>query len=191
MATAHAAAMDFRGYRRNALDLEGWKALAVKTAARADEVEKGLADLIGRELEFLSRRWPVNLPAEVIHADIFPDNVFFRDGKFAGFIDFYFSCTDYRAYDLALVINAWCFEAGNKWSQPKFKALMAGYDSIRDLTQAERHALSVLCRGAAVRILMTRLHDWLFHDPAHFVVPKDPREYIAKLKFHQHDHIAY
>jgi homoserine kinase type II len=191
VARAHGAAMDFRGYRHNTLDLAGWKALFEKTKDRADEVEKGLAALIGKELDFLTRRWPEHLPSEVVHADIFPDNVFFKDGKFAGFIDFYFSCTDYRAYDLALVINAWCFDADNKWNQSKFMGLMKGYNSERELTLQERRALTVLCRGAAVRILMTRLHDWLFHDPSHFVVPKDPKEYIAKLRHHQNDYVTY
>jgi homoserine kinase type II len=191
VAAAHGAAMDFRGYRHNALDLAGWKALFEKVEARADEVEKGLAALIKKELDFLTRRWPDHLPSEVIHADIFPDNVFFNDGKFAGFIDFYFSCTDYRAYDLALVINAWCFDANNKWNQSKFQGLMKGYESVRGLMTQEKHALTVLCRGAAMRILLTRLHDWIFHDPAHFVTPKDPKEYIAKLRHHQNDYVTY
>jgi homoserine kinase type II len=186
----HMASHDFRGYRANALSLGGWKELAEKTKDRADEVEKGLAAFIQKELAYLERMWPEHLPAAVIHADLFPDNVFFKDGKWSAFIDFYFSCNDFLAYDLALVINAWCFDANGKWNARKFFSLKKGYEAGRGLTDNEGHSLSVLCRGAAMRIMLTRLHDWLFHDPANFVVPKDPKEYLNKLRFHQHERIT-
>ncbi len=189
VARAHRAAEDFRGRRANALGIDGWKELAEKTRSRADTVEPGLAALIDRELDYLEEHWPPHLPRAVVHADIFPDNVFFRDGAFSGFIDFYFACNDYLAYDLALVVNAWCFDADGPWNAAKFAALMDGYGQGRTLTPEEKESMSVLCRAAAMRILMTRLHDWVFHNPADFVVPKDPKEYLNKLKFHQHDRL--
>ena len=184
-ACMHEAARSFEGKRPNGMGLPAWKDLAKKTKARADEAEAGLAGLIAEELAFLEKNWPKKLPKAAIHADIFPDNVFFRKDDLFGVIDFYFSCTDFLAYDRALAINAWCFDAKNQFKPARFGALMDSYQAVRELEPAEKEALPLLCRGAAMRILMTRLHDWLFHDPESFVKPHDPREYLAKLKFHQ------
>ena len=190
VARAHLAAADFQGRRPNALSLSEWRALADDTRSRADTVAPGLAAAVDGELAFLDENWPRRLPEAVVHADIFPDNVFFRDGRFAGFIDFYFACTEFLAYDLALTVNAWCFDAGGAWNQGKFEALMEGYGAHRGLTPEERGGFSILCRGAAMRILMTRLYDWVFHDPKDFVTPKDPAEYLNKLRFHQNARIV-
>jgi homoserine kinase type II len=183
----HEAAAGFNMSRKNSVGLPMWKELAKKAAGRADEVEKGLADLISGELEYLENNWPSGLPEAAVHADIFPDNVFFKDGKISGFIDFYFTATEYLAYDLALVINAWCFDTGNSFVRERFEALMNSYEAVRSLNDKEIKNLSVLCRGAAMRILITRLHDWLYHPPDAIAKPKDPREYIEKLLFHQND----
>ena len=183
----HLAAADFSQTRPNALSLRGWKELAQKSEDRADEVERGLAYFVETELSFLEKNWPRDLPRSVIHADIFPDNVFFKDGALSGVIDFYFSCTDFLAYDLALVINAWCFDAAWRFDPLKFKTFMDAYNEVRPLEERERQSLSLICRGAAMRILMTRLYDWINHDPKSFVKPHDPKDYIARLRFHQNE----
>ncbi len=184
VATMHEAAAKFPLMRPNSVSLKMWRELATKTSARAGEILNGLSDFIDLELTHIEENWPKDLPRAAVHADIFPDNVFFNDGKFSGIIDFYFTATDFLSYDLALIINAWCFDT-NQFVPERFQAFMKAYEALRPMRDDEREALTLLCRGAAMRILMTRLHDWLFHTPDAFVKPKDPREYIEKLKFHQ------
>jgi homoserine kinase type II len=154
-------------------------------AGRADTVTPGLAEGITRELAFLEAHWPTDLPVGLIHADLFPDNVFFRDGRLSGLIDFYFACTDMLAYDLSICLNAWCFEPDGAFNVTKARALLSGYRAERPLSPAEVAALPILARGNALRFLLTRLYDWLNHPPGAFVQPKDPLEYWRKLRFHQ------
>jgi len=185
LARMHLAGADFPHRRANALSLAGWQALAQGCQAQADQVQPGLAELIAEELEFLAQQWPAGLPEGVIHADLFPDNVFFRGEELSGLIDFYFACTDFLAYDLAICLNAWCFEADGAFNATKARALLAGYQGERPLSAAEVEALPTLARGSALRFLLTRLHDWLNHPPGAFVKPKNPIEYLRKLRFHQ------
>lgn len=185
MAAMHLAAEGFSIERPNALSLEGWKALWEKSAARADEVEKGLADEISSELAFLATHWPKDLPAGVIHADLFPDNVFFLGDELSGVIDFYFACNDLLAYDISICLNAWCFEKDHSFNLTKGMAILEGYRSIRPLSDAELAALPVLARGAALRFFLTRLYDWLTTPAGALVVKKDPLEYLRKLRFHR------
>lgn len=185
VARLHLAVADFKRERDNPLSLAGWKKLADKTRCEADHVQPDLAQMIDDELAWLSLHWPHALPRGAVHADIFPDNVFFRDDKVSALIDFYFSATDMLAYDLAIVINAWCFDQDYQFRSDCYRALMDGYQSIRLLSTAEEEAMPVLLRGAAVRFLMTRLHDFLFHDPENFVKPHDPVAFIERLKFFQ------
>jgi homoserine kinase type II len=128
--------------------------------------------------------WPQGLPTGHIHADLFPDNVFFLDGKLSGLIDFYFAATDVLAYDLAICLNAWCFEPDFSFNVTKARALLAAYGAIRPLSPAERSALPVLCQGAALRFLLTRLFDWLNTPDGALVTRKDPLEYLRRLRFH-------
>lgn len=190
LARMHDAALSFKQSRANTLGLAGWKALAERTAGQADHVEPGLARLISEELEFLERNWPEQLPRAVIHADLFPDNVLFSGEDVSGVIDFYFSCSDFLAYDLALVINAWCFDGHNRLDGERWDALRQAYQAARPLQTVEAESLSVLCRGAALRILLTRLYDWINHPAGALVRPKDPKEYSAKLRWHQHEKIG-
>lgn len=187
LARMHLAAKDYSGKRPNALSLAGWRKLFEKTAERADECWPGLRDSIENELHYLMREWPApaRLPAGVVHADLFPDNVFFRDGKLSGVIDFYFACNDSWMYDLTIAMNAWCFENDGAFNVTKARTLLAGYQSVRVLTDDERKYLPVLARGAALRFLLTRLHDWLFTVEGAVVMVKDPLEYYRKLQFHQ------
>ena len=145
----------------------------------------GLCGEIAKELDSLEKSWPRQLPQGVIHADLFPDNVFFLGDKLSGVIDFYFACTDTLFYDVAVCLNAWCFEADHSYNVTKGRALLNAYNKVRALSAAERTALPILARGAAIRFLLTRLVDWLAVPEGALVRPKDPLEYYRKLRFHQ------
>jgi homoserine kinase type II len=185
LAELHLAGVDFTMTRRNGLSVEGWRPLFEVAAARADTMASGLRDTIAGELAKLEREWPRDLPHGVIHADLFPDNVFFIGDRLSGLIDFYFACTDALAYDVAVCLNAWCFEPDLSYNMTKGRALLHGYMRERPLSAAETAALPILCRGAALRFLLTRLVDWLEVPPGALVRPKDPLEYYRKLRFHQ------
>ncbi len=186
LAQLHLAGRDFPMTRPNALSLEGWLPLFEAAEAQADTVAAGLAERTRRELDHLRAVWPADLPIGVIHADLFTDNVFFIGREVSGLIDFYFACTDALAYDLAICLNAWCFEADGSFNLTKGRALIAGYQSLRPLSEPEAAALPTLCRGSALRFMLTRLVDWLNVPPGALVRPKDPLEYDRKLAFHRH-----
>lgn len=185
LAAMHEGSLRFELNRKNALTVENWRPLFEMSGPRTDEVAPSLSEIISRELDFLEANWPHTLPRGVIHADMFPDNVFFLKDKLSGIIDFYFGCNDLLAYDIAICINAWCFEADHAFNVTKAKALLKGYRSVRKISEAEYENLPVLCRGSALRFLLTRLYDWLNVPPGALVTPKNPAEYIAKLHFHQ------
>jgi len=184
LAELHEAGRDFPLHRPNALSLAGWHTLANATLGEADGVQKGLAELIALSLKGLDAQWPTGLPSGVIHADLFPDNVLFLHDQVSGLIDFYFACNDAYAYDLAIMLNAWCFETDGAYNVTKGRALVNAYHARRPLSQAEFDALPVLARGAALRFLLTRLFDWLRRDPNALVRPKDPLDYSRRLRFH-------
>ena len=184
LAELHRAGSDFALKRPNALGPHGWRELASATHARADAIERNLSGLIADALGDLGENWPRDLPAGVIHADLFPDNVLFMQEKVSGLIDFYFACGDMYAYDLAVTLNSWCFEPDGAYNITKSKALIAAYQAGRPLTEQEAIALPILMRGAALRFLLTRLYDWLNPDPNALVRPKDPRDYAKRLRFH-------
>lgn len=184
LAGLHLAARGFGLRRENALSLAGWRKLFEGCRGKADRVEPGLEAEIEKALADLAARWPNDLPAGVIHADLFPDNVFFAGDAVTGLIDFYFACNDLLAYDVAICLNAWCFEADGSFNITKARALLQGYGRVRPLQAAEVEALPILARGAALRFLMTRLYDWLHQVEGALVKPKDPREYVRKLRFH-------
>jgi len=186
LAKMHLAGHGFAMSRANALSVSGWRPLFEQAAARADEVQHGLRGLIGKELDYLERGvWPNNLPLGVIHADLFPDNVFFLGDKVSGLIDFTFACNDMLAYDVAICLNAWCFEADCSFNVTKARAFLNAYERERALTEAEQQALPLLARGAALRFLLTRLVDVLNVPEGALVRPKDPLEYVRKLRFQQ------
>lgn len=189
-AQMHKAAQGFTLQRPNVLDLGGWKMLAAQTLADADRVIPTLARIVADEIGYLESSWPMTLPRGVIHADLFPDNVLFDGTSIGGVIDFYFSCTDYYAYDLAIIVNAWCFDPEGNFSDERYRAMIRAYESVRPLIPMERDAFPDLLRGAALRFLLTRLYDWINRDPQADVTPKEPHEYFAKLIFHQNERIA-
>ncbi len=178
VANMHIAVGDFREYRKNDMSLSKWVKIFEHIGEQADDIEKGLAKLIVDEIYFLADNWPFDLPSGVIHSDIFPDNVFFRDKEITGIIDFYFACNDFFAYDIAIIFNAWGIETDKKRQQ----LFLNAYEKIRPLSEDERKAMPILLRGAALRFLLTRSYDW-FHTPETAQVrKKDPKEYIRKLK---------
>jgi homoserine kinase type II len=181
----HLAGEGFPRTRPNALSVRGWRPLFEMCDGRADEVQPGLAGEIRRELDFVEAHWPRDLPAGVIHADLFPDNVFFLGGQLSGLIDFYFACNDMLAYDVGVCLNAWCFETDGSLNVTKARAFLSAYRTVRDFTAAEIEALPLLARGAALRFLLTRLYDWLTVPAGALVVPKDPVEYYKRLRFHR------
>jgi homoserine kinase type II len=185
LAKLHLAGEDFRLKRANALSIESWRPLYEHAKPRGASVRPGLCAEIAKELDALEKAWPRQLPQGVIHADLFPDNVFFLGTKLSGVIDFYFACIDTLFYDVAICLNAWCFEADHSYNVTKGRALLNAYNKVRALSEAERAALPILARGAAVRFLLTRLVDWLAVPDGALVRPKDPLEYYRKLRFHQ------
>ncbi|WP_159730386.1 homoserine kinase [Methylosinus sp. Ce-a6] len=185
LAQLHLSGADFPLRRANALSVGGWRPLYAPCAARAGEVAEDLGEIVAAELDQLERDWPKGLPEGVIHADLFPDNVFFLGDRISGLIDFYFACVDSLAYDLAVCLNAWCFDAAGTYDPEKGAALLDSYARARPLTAAEVEAFPLLARGAALRFLLTRFVDWLDVPPGALVRPKDPREYLARLRFHR------
>jgi homoserine kinase type II len=185
LAQLHCAGDSFAMTRPNSLGVGGWRRLYESCAERADEVMPGLADELGAELALFEASWPTGLPGGVIHADLFPDNVFFRDRALSGLIDFYFACTDSLAYDIAVCLNAWCFEPDVSFNVTKGRLLVSNYAAGRALSDAEIAALPMLARGSALRFLLTRLYDWLNQTAGALVRPKDPMEYLKKLRFHR------
>lgn len=181
----HAAAADFTGSRRNALDLAGWHELANKCGDHFDEIQPGLARRVADELAYMDANWPAALPHAVIHADLFPDNVLMHGDEVTGLIDFYFSCTDVRAYDLAVTHGAWCFDFdGSVYHADRAAALVKGYEESFGLNVAERAAFPVLCRGAALRFMLTRAYDWINTPPDALVTRKDPLAFLRRLDFY-------
>ncbi len=185
LAGFHEAGRDFPMRRANSLSVEAWRPLFEQAGAQAETVAPGLAARTRADLDRLEADWPRDLPVGVIHADLFTDNVFFIGDDLSGIIDFYFACTDALAYDLAICLNAWCFEADGRYDRSMGAAMIAGYEERRRLDPAEVEALPILARGAAMRFLLTRLVDWLNVPPGALVQPKDPLDYDRRLAFHR------
>jgi len=184
MAQLHLAGAGFAATRPNALGPAAWPALLDASRAGADSIQPGLAADLDSALARVTHAWPAALPRGHIHADLFPDNVFFLGGRVSGLIDFYFACTDLFAYDIAVCLNAWCFEPDFAFNATRARALLAGYETIRPLSDAERAALPVLAQGAALRFALTRAFDWLNTPAGAFVTRKDPLDYVRRLRFH-------
>ena len=184
LAELHLAGADYPPRRPNALGPHGWMPLLERSRSRANEVQPGLAAELDQALSGILAAWPSGLPVGHIHADLFPDNVFFLQGRLSGLIDFYFAATDILAYDLAVCLNAWCFEPDYAFNATKSRSMLIAYNAVRPLSGAERAVLPVLCQGAAIRFLLTRLYDWLNTPPGALVTRKDPLEFLRRLRFH-------
>jgi homoserine kinase type II len=185
LAKLHLAGQTFTMTRKNALSVPGWRPLHEAAKGGADTIAPGLTAEVDAELNALDSSWPRDLPSGIIHADLFPDNVFFLGKQLSGVIDFYFACNDALAYDIAICLNAWCFEIDNSFNITKARALLRAYAGLRPFTDQEYDALPILARGAALRFLLTRIYDWLNTSADALVRPKDPMEYVRKLRFHR------
>ena len=198
LARMHLAGADFNGQRANALDHQAWGPLLTQCGTGGDDLPDdlpndlpdklpaGLTEKARLRLDDTLSRWPDDLPRGVIHADLFPDNVLFVENDVTGVIDFYFACQDFLAYDLAIMMNAWCFEPDGSFNITKSRELVKGYQSERQLSAAEINALPVLCRGSAMRFFLTRLFDWINTPKDAQVRPHDPMAYWVRLNFHHH-----
>jgi homoserine kinase type II len=189
-AKMHITGMDFPHKRDNALSLKGWENLVDAVYERADEIVPGLGKIISDEYNYLNENWPQELPGGPIHADLFPDNVFFtklfgKKSVLSGVIDFYFACNDAWAYDLAICVNAWCFDERHRLVPERVQTLMQSYNEERSMTMEEDAAFPLLLRGAALRFLLTRTQDWLNPAKGADITLKDPLEYLAKLQYFQ------
>lgn len=185
LARMHTAGADFPMRRPNALSVAGWRPLLEAAGEGVDDIQDGLGAYLEAELAEIEANWPAGLPSGVIHADLFPDNVFFLGERVSGIIDFYFACTDAFAYDLAICMNAWCFEPDGSFNVTKARHLLSSYRRVRPFTPQEMAALPLLARGAAMRFLLTRVYDWINTPEGALVKRKDPLEYLRKLRFHQ------
>ncbi len=193
LAQLHLAGAGYAATRANALGPAGWPALLARCGNAADDVAPGLYAELATALRHVEAAWPDALPRGHIHADLFPDNAFFQADRLTGLIDFFFAATDLLAYDLAVCVNAWCFTDAPtlRLAPARKRALLAGYDAVRPLTPGERAALPVLCQGAALRFLLTRLHDWLHTPPGALVTRKDPLAYLTRLRYFQAQEMAH
>ena len=176
--------------RENGLTIETWEAIFNKCKETKNKSYDHYFNKLEHELSFLKNNWPTNLPKAIIHADLFQDNIFFKEDKISGVIDFYFSCEDFIAYELALTINAWCFHLTEGFQLKNYQSLIAGFNKHSSLNNDEIKALNILLRGAAVRILVTRLHDKIYHPDDALVIPKDPNDYYKILEWHQKNNIT-
>tara|TARA_B100000929_G_scaffold246327_1_gene204757 strand:- start:286 stop:1236 length:951 start_codon:yes stop_codon:yes gene_type:complete len=181
----HQITKTFENTRKNTLDIDKWKFIFSKCLEETNHDFKDLIEPMKNELLYLHQCWPKNLPQGTIHGDLFKDNIFFQNEKLSGLIDFYFSCNDFYAYELAITTNAWCFDIKKGFNLNNFESLLNGYQINSNISSDEKKNFNTLLRGAAMRILVTRLHDQLFHPDGAMVIPKDPLEYFTILKWHQ------
>ena len=181
----HEGLKDFTAERPNTLGPDGWRALAAKCGTDLDRIAPGLGGRVANEIALIDAHWPLGLARSVIHADLFPDNVLMLGERVTGIIDFYFACTEVRAWDLAVTHSAWCFDSdGSTYYADRASGLVAGYDESFGLSDAERDAFAILARGACLRFLLTRAWDWLNTPADAIVTRKDPLAFLRRLDFY-------
>ncbi len=186
-AKLHLITKDLTGKRENKLSINSWRKIYIKVKKNCSKIHPNLPEIIEKNLDEIEKNWPKNIPSGIIHADLFPDNIFFKNNKLSGIIDYYFSCYDYYAFEIAICLNALCFEGKNEnlsFNVTKAKKFIDGYSNIRKLTEREKKSLKVLCQGAAIRFLLTRVFDYLNLTEGAIVKIKDPVEYLKRLEFH-------
>jgi len=186
-AKLHTISKNLQGKRQNKLSIKSWRTIYEKVKNDCTKIHKNLPNIIEKNLDIIEKNWPKNIPSGIIHADLFPDNIFFKDDKLSGVIDFYFSCNDFYAFEIAICLNAFCFEGRNdnlSFNVTKAKKFIDGYSSIRILQDEEKKSLKILCQGAAIRFLLTRVFDYLNLIEGAIVKIKDPVEYLKRLEFH-------
>jgi len=187
IAKFHRASKKIKLYRKNSLSLKDWPKILNKIGNKSKIINQNLDSLMKNSFMEIKSKWPKNLPSGIIHADLFIDNIFFKKNKFNGYIDFYFACNDFLMYEIAICINALCFDKKNNkfiFNKKKSRNLIKGYSKIRKFSIKEKKSLNVLCKGAALRYLLTRTYDYLNTPKNAIIKIKNPREYIQKLKVH-------
>ena len=173
--------------RENKLSVNSWREIYNKVRKNCTKIDKNLPEIIEKNLNDIEKNWPKNIPSGIIHADLFPDNIFFKRNKLSGIIDYYFACHDFYAFEIAICLNALCFEGSKEnlsFNVTKATKFINGYSSIRKLTDEEKNSLIILCKGAAIRFLLTRVFDYLNLIEGAIVTVKDPVEYLKRLEFH-------
>ena len=186
-AKLHLITKDLTGKRQNKLSISSWRKIYNKVKKDCSTIHSNLPNIIEKNLDVIEKNWPKNIPSGIIHADLFPDNIFFKDDKLTGIIDFYFSCYDFYVFEIAICLNALCFEGQKEnlsFNVTKAKKFIDGYSSIKKLTEEEKKSLKILCQGAAMRFLLTRVFDYLNLTEGALVKIKDPIEYLKRLEFH-------
>ena len=186
-AKLHMITKDLKGKRENKLSINSWRKIYNKVKKDCSVIHPNLTNTIEKNLNYIEKNWPKNIPSGIIHADLFPDNIFFKNNKVSGIIDYYFSCFDFYAFEIAICLNALCFEGKNQnlsFNVTKAKKFVDGYSSIRQLNENEKNSLKILCQGAAIRFLLTRVFDYLNLTEGAIVKIKDPIEYLKRLEFH-------
>ena len=186
-AKLHLITKNLAGKRENKLSINSWREIYNKVKIDCSKIHHNLPKIIENNLDKIEKNWPKNIPAGIIHADLFPDNIFFKEQKLSGIIDFYFSCYDFYAFEIAICLNALCFEGKNEnlsFNVTKAKKFIDGYTSLRKLSEHEKKSLKILCQGAAMRFLLTRVFDYLNLIEGAIVKIKDPLEYLKRLEFH-------
>ncbi len=186
-AKLHMITKNLAGKRENKLSINSWRKIYDNVKKDCSKIHPDLPQVIEKNLNGIEKNWPKNIPGGIIHADLFPDNIFFNGDKLSGIIDYYFSCNDFYAFEIAICLNALCFEGKNEnlsFNVTKSKKFIDGYSSIRKLTEEEKKSLKVLCQGAAMRFLLTRVFDYLNLTEGAIVKIKDPVEYLKRLEFH-------
>ncbi len=186
-AKLHLITKKLSGRRENKLSITSWRKIYNNVKNDCSKIHVNLADAIEKSLKEIEEKWPKDIPSGIIHADLFPDNIFFQNEKLSGIIDFYFSCNDFYAFEIAVCLNALCFEGKNEnlsFNVTKAKKFIDGYSSIRKLSENEKNSLKILCQGAAIRFLLTRVFDYLNLTEGALVKIKDPIEYLKRLEFH-------
>tara|TARA_E500000331_G_C17164036_1_gene672982 strand:+ start:146 stop:1114 length:969 start_codon:yes stop_codon:yes gene_type:complete len=188
VAKMHNITKNFKLKRKNDLSVKSWRNLFNSIKDKCSSIHKDLPKLIEENLNDVEKNWPKNLPQGIIHADLFHDNIFFIEDKFSGIIDFYFSCEEFYAFEIAICFNALCFDGQKNnlsFNVTKAKNFIDGYTSVRKLTDSEMHSIKVLSQGAALRFLLTRVFDALNTVEGAIVKIKDPMEYLKRLQFHK------
>ena len=187
-AKLHSITKNLISKRANKLSVNSWRQIYNRVKKDCSKIHPNLSNIIEKNLNEIETNWPQNIPAGIIHADLFPDNIFFNKNKLSGIIDFYFSCNDYYAFEIAICLNALCFEGKNEnlsFNVTKAKKFIDGYSSVRNLNADEKKSLKILCKGAAIRFLLTRVFDYLNLIEGAIVKIKDPVEYLKRLEFHE------
>lgn len=188
VANMHKITSSFKFKRDNDLSVKSWRTLFNSVKDKCSKIHKDLPKLIEENLGDVEKNWPVNLPRGIIHADLFHDNIFFIKDKFSGIIDFYFSCEDFLAFEIAICFNALCFDGLKEnlsFNVTKAKNFIDGYTSVRKLSDEEKNNIKVLSQGAALRFLLTRVFDAINKVEGAIVKIKDPVEYLKRLEFHK------